>query len=304
MEADQLLERAAFVEVGVVEAADNDVGECGGRPCADRWPGAFGETACERVLSLDPAFSEVVPPWARSRPPCSAERTSSHPTAGGPAAPDQFGVALLDLLERRRALLPSGRSVRGCPSRARSRRCRPRRSWPARPARGPLPRGLRARASPPARHRHVLLDLAARQGALDQVVEAVAVSLWTSRPASARGRRARRSRRAWARPGGPVRCAQLLVGLRSASIVSAALEAGVVRDLVVAGERRVYRRPPAHHVGEHAEHDQIADDHAHRPAHQRVDPAAMAARPDVSAGRANRGGPFQKDSRRTARTPG
>ncbi len=42
------------------------------------------------------------------------------------------------------------------------------------------------------------------------------------------------------------------------------LEPGVVRNLVVAGECRVDRGAPAHHVGQHAVDDQVADEHAHR----------------------------------------
>ena len=69
-------------------------------------------------------------------------------------------------------------------------------------------------------------------------------------------------------------------------------EARVVGDLVVAGEGRVDRRPPAHHVGEHGEDDQVADDDAHRPAHQRVDPAPMSARAHVAPGGPDRRGPL------------
>jgi hypothetical protein len=74
--------------------------------------------------------------------------------------------------------------------------------------------------------------------------------------------------------------------LRSASIVSARSRPGVVGDLVVAGEGRVHGGASAHHVGQDAEDDEVADDHAHRAAHQRIDAAAMAARAHVAAGRA------------------
>ena len=143
---------------------------------------------------------------------------------------------------------------------------------------------------------HVFLDLAARQRTLHEVVEAVAVALLEGRalrlpvvgehddlvgPACV--------------PAGPFDAPELLVELAQRLHRVGPLEAGVMSDLVVAGERRVDRRPPAHHVGEHAEHDQIAHDHAHCRAHQRVDPAAMAARAHVPAGRADRRGPFQQD---------
>ena len=69
--------------------------------------------------------------------------------------------------------------------------------------------------------------------------------------------------------------AELLVELAQGLERVGSLEAGVVRDLVVARERRIDRGPPAHHVGEDAEHDQVADDHAHRAAQERIDAAAV-----------------------------
>ena len=69
----------------------------------------------------------------------------------------------------------------------------------------------------------------------------------------------------------------------------------MVGDLVVARERRVDRGAPAHHVGQHAEDDQVADDHAHRAAHQRIDAAAMPARPHVAPGRARGRGQLEHD---------
>ena len=59
----------------------------------------------------------------------------------------------------------------------------------------------------------------------------------------------------------------------------------MVGDLVVARERRVDGGPSAHHVGEDAEDDQVADDHAHRRAHE-----ADRCRRDGRAG-ARRGAP-------------
>ena len=83
--------------------------------------------------------------------------------------------------------------------------------------------------------------------------------------------------------------------LRSASSVSDALEAGVVRDLVVARERGVHGGAAAHHVREDAVDDQVADDHAHRAADERVDAAAVAARPDVAPDGAERCRPLEDD---------
>ena len=69
VEGDQLLERAALVEVGVVEAADQDVGDVrepvGAQQVARRGRGERGE----RVLALDPAVGEVVRARARRARP-------------------------------------------------------------------------------------------------------------------------------------------------------------------------------------------------------------------------------------------
>ncbi len=53
-------------------------------------------------------------------------------------------------------------------------------------------------------------------------------------------------------------------------------------DLVVAREGRVDRGPPLQHVGEDAVDDEVADEHAHRRAQQRIDATPVAARPDVA----------------------
>ena len=66
-------------------------------------------------------------------------------------------------------------------------------------------------------------------------------------------------------------------------------------DLVVAREGRVDRGAAAHHVGQDAVHDQVAHDHAHRRPQQRVDPAAVPARPHVPPGRAHRRRPFEDE---------
>ena len=122
-----------------------------------------------------------------------------------------------------------------------------------------------------ADHRRLLVaagelgHLPAGERALDQLVEAVAVSLLEGRSLGlavvgedddlvGAGRVA----------PGALDPAELLVELAQRLHRVGALEPGVVRDLVVAGEGRVDRRAAAHHVGEHAEDDQVADDHAHR----------------------------------------
>ena len=79
----------------------------------------------------------------------------------------------------------------------------------------------------------------------------------------------------------------------------------MVGDLVVAREGRVDGRPAAHHVGEDAEDDQVAHDHADAGPHQRVDAAAVAARAHVAADRAAGRPPTRaRPPRRTARAPG
>ena len=81
---------------------------------------------------------------------------------------------------------------------------------------------------------------------------------------------------------------------RSASSVSARSSRSGARP------RRSSRRsrtPPAplHQVGEDAEHDEVADDHAHRGADERVDAAPVTPRLHVAADRAERGDPLQDD---------
>ena len=60
VEADQLLERAALVELGVVEAADHDVGDVLEAVGAQEMRGGGGRERRERVLALDAAVGEVV----------------------------------------------------------------------------------------------------------------------------------------------------------------------------------------------------------------------------------------------------
>ena len=74
-----------------------------------------------------------------------------------------------------------------------------------------------------------------------------------------------------------------------------ALQPGMVGDLVVARERRVDGGAPFHHVAEDAEDDQVAHDDAHGRAHERVEPASVAAGPDVAAALAGRGGDLEQD---------
>ena len=114
--------------------------------------------------------------------------------------------------------------------------------------------------------------------ALDELVEPVAVPLLERRslrlPVVGEHDDLVGARRVAARA---VDAAELLVELAQRLEGVRALEPRVVRDLVVARERRVDGRAAAHHVREDAVDDQVADDHAHRAAQERVDAAAVAA---------------------------
>ena len=63
-------------------------------------------------------------------------------------------------------------------------------------------------------------------------------------------------------------------------------------DLVVAGEGGVHGCPAAHHVREHAEHDQVADPDAESCPQQRIAAAPIPARAYVAALLPNRGYPL------------
>ena len=69
----------------------------------------------------------------------------------------------------------------------------------------------------------------------------------------------------------------------------------MVRHLVVARKGRVHRGTAAHHVGEHAEHDQVAHDHAHDAAQHRVDATPVTARTDVAPAGSQCRGHLQRD---------
>ena len=151
-----------------------------------------------------------------------------------------------------------------------------------------------------------LLDGPVLERALDELVEPVAVALLEGRalrlPVVGEHDDLVGARRVAARavdaPELLVELAQRLEGVR-------ALEPRVVRDLVVAREGRVDGRAAAHHVREDAVDDQVADDHAHRAAHERVDAAAVtsrAARRDGSPGAtpSTRGSPPSRTGRARA----
>ena len=141
-----------------------------------------------------------------------------------------------------------------------------------------------------------LRDPRTRQRALDEVGEAVAVPLQE-------GRALRLAvigeHDDLVRPGRVLAraldAAELLIELPERLERVGALEARVVRDLVVAREGGVHRGPPLDHVRDHAVHDQVAHEDAHRRPEQRVDPAAVPARADVAADRTEGRHPLEHD---------
>ena len=118
---------------------------------------------------------------------------------------------------------------------------------------------------------------------VDQLVEAVAVTLLEGRalglPVVGEDDDLVRARRVAARA---LDAAELLVELAQRLERVAALEPGVVRDLVVAGEGGVDGGAALEHVGDDGVHRQVADEHADAGADERVLHAAVAAREDVA----------------------
>ena len=237
----------------------------------------------ERVLALDAAVVEVARAGrARARPRRArrSARAASRRAGARAARGRGSGGARRSPRASAGAAPPSGRRARGCPSRGRRRRGRRRRSSAASSSLRPVASStawptIACCSSPPAKP----ATLPRAQRALDELVEPVAVALLERRalrlPVVGQDDDLVRPRRVAARA---LDAAELLVELAQRLERVGALEAGVVRDLVVARERRVDRGAAAHHVGEHAEHDQVADDHAHRRAQQRIDAAAVPAR--------------------------
>ena len=84
VEGDQLLERAALVELGVVEAADHDVGDVREAVGAQQVPRRGRRERGQRIVALDAALVEVVGARrARGRPPRARRSgTSSQPMCG------------------------------------------------------------------------------------------------------------------------------------------------------------------------------------------------------------------------------
>ena len=147
--------------------------------------------------------------------------------------------------------------------------------------------------SSPARR---LADRAALERAAHEVVEAVAVALLERRalglPVVGEHDDLVGARRVLPGAGD---APELLVELAQHLERVGALEARVVRHLVVAREARVDRRPALHHVAEQAVDGDVAHRHGERGAQERVLAAAMAARPDIAADAAHGRDPLQAD---------
>ncbi len=127
-------------------------------------------------------------------------------------------------------------------------------------------------------------DAAIREVPLDELVEAVAVPLLEGRPLrlSVVGEDDERVRPCGV-AAGAFDAGELLVELPQRLERVLSLEPRMVRDLVVARERRVDRGPPLHHVGEDAIDDQVAGEHAHRRPQEGIDAAPVPPRPDVAS---------------------
>ena len=107
VEADQLLEGAALLELGVVEAAHHDVGDVREPVGAQQVRGRGGRERRERILALDAPVGEVVGAAGAERDRAVLGGADEQPAdvrvraEGG----DELRVALVDLLERQPAAL-------------------------------------------------------------------------------------------------------------------------------------------------------------------------------------------------------
>ena len=286
--------------VGVVEAPDHDVGDVGEpvRPQEVLRCGR-GEQR-EWVLALDSAVGEVVGAVRAERDRAVLGRAHEDPADVRVVAQrgNELRMALVQLLEREPAVLlhqvdePEVARAEDDDALAADVVLRALLLLRA-------PCGLSQRVPD---HRILLVaaghlgDAAGRERALDQVVEPVAVALLEG---GALGLAVVGEdddlvgpRRVAARA---VDAPELVVELPQRLQRVGALEAGVVGDLVVAREGRVDRGAPLHHVREDAVDDQVADDDAHRGAHERVEAAAVAARLHVAPALAGRGRDLERD---------
>ena len=307
VEGDQLLERAAFVELLVVEAVHHDVGDVGEAVGAQQVRRGRGRELRQRVLALHAALAQVVGAAGAQRHGAVLGRAHEQPAdvRMGAERRQQVGVPLVDLLHRHAPRLVHQVD-------------QPEVAGPHHDhlavadvvlvlvlllAARRLPHRLGDRRVVLVAGAEVL-DAGAVQVALHQFVQPVAVALQEGGAlrlavvgehddlVGARGVLAG----ARDAPELLVELAQDLHGVRP-------LETRVVRHLVVAGEARVDRRHAHHHVADDAVHGEVAHEHREAGAHERVAERAVAARPDVAPAlprrrRPARGSPRRRRARR------
>src|SRR5437879_9318389 len=102
VEGDQLLERAALVEIRVIEAVDQDVGGLRESVRTEEMPRRVRRVGRKRVLPLDPAVFERMNPPRPERERPEDGRADEYEADVGVLAKrrDQLRVPFLDLFER------------------------------------------------------------------------------------------------------------------------------------------------------------------------------------------------------------
>ena len=127
VEGDQLLEGAALLELGVVEAADHDVGHVREAVRAEQVTGRVRRERRERVLALDHAVGQVVRAAAPSATGPRSDGADEHPAhvrVRAERRESASGGARRSPRASAGAAPPAARSGPGCPSRARRRAVR------------------------------------------------------------------------------------------------------------------------------------------------------------------------------------
>ena len=106
VEGDQLFERAALVERGVIEAADHDVGDVRESIRALQVPCRRRRERSQRIVAVDPTLVEVVGAGRAEDDRTVFGRANEQPADVGVLthARKQLGVTLVDLLEREPSL--------------------------------------------------------------------------------------------------------------------------------------------------------------------------------------------------------
>ena len=106
VEGDQLLERAALVELGVIEAADHDVGDVRESIRALQVPGRRRRERGQGIVTIDATLVEVVGARRAEDDRPVFGRANEQPADVGvlTQARKQLGVTLVDLFERQPSL--------------------------------------------------------------------------------------------------------------------------------------------------------------------------------------------------------